>query len=472
MLNLDVSIEMANLDLNDKRLNERCIQLIKSFEKFPQESIPTICKTQAEVKAAYRFFKNPKVTDKKIFHSHFEATKMRIKEQSVVLYLEDTTENDFTNSRLQQLGRLDHLNRKGLYCHTGLALTPAGNLLGLSSVSFFDREPESFSKKRKYRKTRVEDKESFRWVEGIRHASELAKEAQNTHIIYIADRESDTFHCLFEAVKEETSCDVILRAHKDRNTVCKIRGTKKKYKRLFSAVEETPIFGELTFRSHSGHGKKARSITQTIQVEKVMIKPYRPQANGYHPIEINVIMLKEINLAPNTKPVNWMLLTTLPIDTKEEILKVIYFYTKRWQIEVFFKILKEYCKVEELKLIDASRLKACLALYMIVAWRLHLIQKLGEAFPEEMCTIVFSELEWKVAYLSILKKRKESLEKLPTAPPPLREFIKILGMLGGFLGRKGDGKPGPKAICQGYSKMQSLVEGWELCQKFQTKTYG
>lgn len=468
MLTFDLNTEMIGLNLNDKRLNERCLQILKSFEKRPEDSIPSACETHSEVKAAYRFFKNPKTDHQKILAPHIESTIQRCENHPTILYVEDTTEEDFTdNSKLQtkNLERLDHPNRQGFYSHTALAITEKGTPLGVLANNFFSRGLESISSTRIYSRTPLSAKESFRWVEGIRNASALGKRLPNTQVVYVADRESDTFHCLFEAVKDDIFCDAVIRACKDRNTTSKIKGTKKTYKKMFESLKELPIQGELKFTTQAGYGKKAREVTQTIRFGSLEVKPSHSQANNYHSVQINAIMLCEENPPEGVKAIDWVLLTTLPINSIEEVLRVIRIYCMRWKIEVFFKILKN-CKIEDLKLIDANRLKTCIALYMIVAWRLLLIQHIAKIYPDEQCTIVFTELEWKVVYLSILKKRKESFENLPKTAPPLKDFIKIIGMLGGFLGRKSDGEPGPKAICQGYIKMHSLVEGWELCQKF------
>ena len=469
MYQFNMSLEMTGLDLHDSRLNDRCIKLLKSFDKHPIDSIPSACQTQAETKAAYRFFKNPKVVPEKLLEPHIQAAKERCKAQSIVLFLEDTTEVDLTgNSSLQRLGRLDHEDRKGMYCHAGLAVTKEGLPLGILKVHFFDRVKNPISHTRNYRQTSLEQKESFRWVQGIRDADALAKELPNTKIIYIADRESDIFPCLFEATQKETSCAVILRAYKNRNTTTKIPGSCDKFKKLFSVLEEYPEHGEISFQTQSGHGKKSRLVTQTIRFGKVEIRPEKTQKTGYHRISINAVMLKEKNAPPNVKAVDWVLLTTLPVDTVEEALMIVQLYTKRWRIETFFKILKLYCHIEELKLIEAPRIKACTTLYMIIAWRLLLLQEIGKEYGEEPCTLAFTDLEWKIVCLSILRKQKKGFDKLSKTPPILNEFIKMLASLGGFLGRKGDPPPGPKCICLGFIKMQALVEGWELCQSAQS----
>lgn len=142
MFNFDLLTEMKSLDLNDKRLNDRCIELIKAFERKPQESIPSACETHSEIKAAYRFFKNDKVSSEKILAPHIESTIQRCKNHSIVLDIEDTTEQDYTeNSSLQNLNRLDHLNRQGMYCHCALAITPAGYPWGYCLRTFLIGKP-------------------------------------------------------------------------------------------------------------------------------------------------------------------------------------------------------------------------------------------------------------------------------------------------------------------------------------------
>lgn len=472
-MSTNIELEMKDLNLNDKRLNRRCLELIKQFQANPQASIPSALTFSKQVKAAYRFFKNPKVSFDKILAPHSAATITRCSSEKIVLVVEDTTEMDFTdNSILQDLPRLDHLERRGFYCHTSLAINMDGNVLGIISNKFFERENDSIHKTRNYKQTAKEQKESYRWVEGIQKASKLSKKLENTKVVYVADRESDTFHCLYEAKKKETSCDIVIRSNRNRNTTIKIAKSRgKKFRKIYDLLEELQPVGQITFQTQGGHGKKSREVTQTIRYGTFTVKaPSNNIAEKYSDISINLIMVKEIDPPKGYKPVEWILWTTLPVDTIEEVLEIIKMYCLRYKIEVFFKFLKVYCDVEELKLIEASRLKACVTLYMIVAWRLQHIQRLAKSKPDEPCTLTFTELEWKVVYLWKLQKEKLSFDQLPKQAPTQKEFIQILGRLGGHLGRKGDGEIGPKSICEGYAKMSGMVEGWELCQKY--NTYG
>ena len=471
-MNDSLDNEMKDLELNDVRLNKRCLNLLNKLEKCPEQSIPSACQVHSEVKAAYRFFKNPKVEDYKILNPHINSTIARCKNQSIVLFLEDTTEIDYTrNSSIGKLGRLDITQRRGIYNHVSLAVTKEGVPLGIISNEFFSRKAESFSKDRNYRKTPLNQKESYRWVKGIRKASNLSSKLPNSQVIYIADRESDTFHCLFEATRDETKCDIIIRACKDRNTSTKIVGERKKFKKLFSTLEELPIQGEVVFNTQSGYGKKSRKVKQSIQFDRVEVKPAILKENGYSPVSINAIRLSEIEPPLGEKPLVWVLLTTLELTNIEDVKVVIDAYRKRWAIEVYFKLLKNYCKIEDLRLFEENRLRSCISLYMIISWRLFLMKKISSICPDEKCTIIFSDIEWKVLCLNYLKKRKKSPSKIPITPPTIKEVIMMLATLGGYLNRKSDGEPGPKALCIGYMKMQSLIDGWMLCQDLKTCGY-
>ena len=125
------------------------------------------------------------------------------------------------------------------------------------------------------------------------------------------------------------------------------------------------------------------------------------------------------------------------------------------QIEIYFKILKSGCKIEKLQINDDTRFRPCLALYMIIAWRILYMTMLGRECPDVNCEIVFDKIEWQTAYI-VLKH-----EKPPKDPPPLKEIIKLIASLGGFLNRSGDNKPGPSALWKGVRALYEQVKARE-----------
>jgi IS4 transposase len=465
MVDFDIGLEVENIDLKDDRLNKRTKALLKALEKDPSLSIPSACNSAAEAKAAYRFLNNPKVTEKAILASHTSETIKRCQKENVVLYIQDTTEFDFTdNHKYQKLNRLDHESRRGFYGQISLAITEQGVPLGVLGASYFDRSLKPFHKERDYYNTPVEEKESFRWVEGLRNASLLAQECSESQIVYVADRESDTVDFLFESSIEETLCDIVIRSKHDRNTTEKISKKPKRYKKILEKLKESPVREEITFKTQGGHGKKSRTVIQTVRSQQLDIKFRRGKFSS---IQVNGILLQEKDPPPGEAPVDWLILTTLSIEHIDDLNRAIFIYLKRWRIEVFFNVLKTYCKVEDLKLIEDSSLKKCISIYMIISWRILLILYLARVYPDHPCSTVFADLEWKVVCLSQLKKQKKPLVA-PKEPPKLKDFILMLASEGGFLGRKSDGAPGCKAICQGYAKMHGMVEGWELCMSSRT----
>jgi hypothetical protein len=146
-----------------------------------------------------------------------------------------------------------------------------------------------------------------------------------------------------------------------------------------------------------------------------------------------------------------MLLTNLPVDDFPTAELIIGWYRARWGIALYFRILKQGCRIEKLRLETPERLERCLAVYMIIAWRLHYLTHAARVYPHEPCTKVFEVEQWQTIYLLQTHKRP------PQKPPPLRTMTRMLAQLGGFLARKGDGEPGVETIWRGYMEMMRAV---------------
>jgi len=129
-------------------------------------------------------------------------------------------------------------------------------------------------------------------------------------------------------------------------------------------------------------------------------------------------------------------------------------YRFRWEIETFVKVLKNGCRVEALQLASVAKIERALAVYMVVAWHLAHLVRLGRAHPDLEATALLTADEWKGAY--ILAKKP-----IPVAPPPFREVIRQIAMLGGFFGRKRDGEPGVKTLWLGLQRVRGFIEGVE-----------
>ena len=162
----------------------------------------------------------------------------------------------------------------------------------------------------------------------------------------------------------------------------------------------------------------------------------------------------EVDPPDGVEPLEWYLLTDLLCTTLEEAVTSLQYYAARWQIEIFFRVLKSGCKVEQLQFELLERLEPCLAVYMIATWRILNVMMLGRHCPDLPCDILLTEAEWKSAW----QVRRHTPP--PTIPPRLGEMLTILSSLGGHLGRKCDGPPGPKSIWIGLHRTMEFALAW------------
>jgi hypothetical protein len=283
-------------------------------------------------------------------------------------------------------------------------------------------------------------------------------------MVVISDSEGDIYECLAEPVlsTEEKKAEWIVRACQDRTLANPTENEASR--KLRSQISSTKVLGTLevevskntpksTDKSKRNQARSARTARMTVQAMRVILKgPQRPGGKLLD-LWVNAILVREINPPPGEEPVEWLLLTSLPINTFKQVCKVIEYYCCRWQIEIYFKILKSGCQVEKLQLETAERFLPCLALYQIIAWRVMYLMMLGRECPEMSCDLVLSEGEWKSVY-TVVKR------ELPRKTPSLGEMIQLIASLGGYLGRKGDGPPGPKSMWIGIQRMTDLAMGW------------
>jgi len=203
--------------------------------------------------------------------------------------------------------------------------------------------------------------------------------------------------------------------------------------------------------------RKARVAQLEIRFAKVTLKP-PGKKRGLKPLTIWAVLAQEINGPDDVKePLEWLLLTTIAVATFEQAIQMLAWYAIRWGIEVYHRTLKSGCKIEQRQLRHADRIETCLAIDMVVAWRIFHLTKLGREVPDVPCTVFFEEAEWKAL---VSYKTQSSIS--PEQPLSLREAIHMVASLGGFLGRKNDGEPGTKTMWLGLQRLEDLTAMWKI----------
>lgn len=351
-----VSQEYDSVNIGDARLNKRAKQLLKRFSDKPMESIPGSCKGWAETKAAYRFFDNNLVTAKKVIKPHRIATLNRIKEYPIILLLEDTTTLNYSGQKERaDISPIQQDNVRGIFLHPMLALTPQLECLGVVDYEQWSREQFTHLSAQERKAARqskaIKDKESYRWIRGYKKATKLARAMPDTQFVYVADREGDIYDIYQEAHTSfgKGAADWLIRATFDRSILDE--NQPKKRNRLKKAVKASSCIGTVTFKLSPSRNRKKRSVTQDVFVKEVTLLPPRDKAKeGFKPVKITTLIATETNSPPGEKAIEWTLLTSVPIPNLEAALQLIQWYLCRWQIEIFFKILKSGCTIEKLQL--------------------------------------------------------------------------------------------------------------------------
>jgi hypothetical protein len=448
--------ELSGIDLGDERLNKRSKHLLEALADNPEASINAACDGWGDTLAAYRFFSNTAVTPEEILRPHREATIRRMREHPVVLLVQDTTELDFTKHPPKDARCLDKAERFGLYAHGHLAITPGKLNLGVAGFDFFDREPQTLGKSNERSTLPIEQKESFRWLEGYRLACQLAADSPGTQIVSVADREADIYDIFVEAQQQSgPRAEFIIRAKLARSTPERNPAAgKAAYCKVRDEVGAAKLLTTRSIELSQTPKRKARTAQLEIRAITVTVKP--PQERSYlPPVTLNVVLAKEVGGPGDGTDVSWLLLTSLPIGTIEEILMVIDYYVARWAVEIFFRTLKTGCGVEEIQLETLARLKNCLAMYAIVAWRVLYLTYLNRTCATLPCTAVFTESEWMSVWLVVAK------QPLPQKPPDLAEMMRLLTQLGGYNNRAGEAPSGPQPIWIGLRRMADFAQAWE-----------
>jgi hypothetical protein len=457
------------------KLKKRFKKVLGSMSQKPSLKFPAGCDGPAEVKAAYRFLDNEHVTFAAILGPHHDATIERIREQPVVLIPQDTTELDLTRPHeiMDGAGPLNGAERVGFYNHVSLAMTPEHLVLGVVHAKVWARGPLEFDKdadqKRAERRAKpIADKESFRWVEGHRVACEVAQAAAGTLVISLADSEGDIYEYIMEAQADDDTrkASFIIRACQNRAVVPpEGAGPSEEVPHLREQVASTPVLTERTVEVRARdaqsnddrkrkQAREARTAEVDIRAARVTLRgPSRP--GGKLPdVDVNVVLVTERGTPPGVEPIEWVLITDLPIDTIQQVLDIVDYYACRWQIEIYFRVLKSGCKVEESQLETAGRFEPYLALCLIVAWRVMHVMMLGRDCPDLPCDVALGPDEWQAVYATVTKGPP------PAEPPSMKTIVGLIGSLGGWLGRKCDGEPGPKAMWVGMQRMTDLALGW------------
>jgi len=321
--------------------------------------------------------------------------------------------------------------------------------LGLMDVQCWARDPEDFGKKKRRHELPIEQKESNKWLVSFRRVAEAQKRCAETTLVSVGDREADIYELFDLAEKDPGGPKLLVRAEQDRLL-------EDGQGHLWEQVAREKVGGLQEVWVPRRRNRPGRVARLEIRFAQVRLKP--PQRKPELKIlPIWAVLAREVDTPEGVEPLEWMLLTTCEVTTFEQAVEKTTWYTLRWGIETYHRTLKSGCKIEERQLGQADRIATCLGVDMVVAWRIYHLTKLGRETPDVPCTVIFEEDEWKALVAYVTKNPTPSGH-----PPTLREATRMVGSLGGFLGRKGDGEPGTQALWLGLQRLDDLTAMYKV----------
>jgi hypothetical protein len=452
-----IAEEFKSVDFGDERLFARFQLTAQRLSNSPQGNIGEACAGSAETKGAYRMFANDAINPEEMIFSHQIKTLERMQSHKVFLAVQDTTYLDFNSHNktegLGTIGKRHSSEVRGLIMHSALLFTVEGMPLGLASHRIWAR-PNRKTGDRTEQKARVkefpiEEKESFKWLSALDDTLSMKKDAQK--IVTIGDRESDVFEFICKADQSHTSFVI-------RNCFNR-KKSDGEYIRESLAEEKWQGSHEIAIPSRGG--RKARNAQVGIRFKKMTLSPSmrtkkaQSKTVKVNSVDVTVIEVKELATDREDK-LHWYLLTNEPVASYNDAREKIHWYEMRWPIEIYHKILKSGCKIEDCRLQTAEKLTRYITLMSVVAVRLYQLTMAGRTEPNSPCENYLSEKEWRLLF-SYFNRDKS----VPAKSPTTEDAVRWIGMLGGHQGRKSDGPPGIVVIWRGWQKLQNSLSMWE-----------
>ena len=448
--------EFGGAQLGDKRLTARLVRSAALLAEYPGRAISANARSDAAATDGYyRLIEQPEqtaVTAESILAPHRERSIQRMRGQRTVLCIQDGSDLNFATrpgcGGLEVIGRNQTQSKSlGLHLHLTLAVNEQGLPLGVLRSGFGTPAQEQGGKSR-------------RWIDGYRDIAQAARElTRKTRVIAVMDREADFFE-LFDEQRQAGRVQILVRAKHDR----KLEPAGDK---LFAKLAGGPPAGHieveiagLTERPKASR-KAARAARQKrlarceLRYRKVRLPATR---KGPQPVELAGVHVLESAPPEGEQPVQWYLLTSLPVGDAEAAAEIVRHYLQRWRVEDFFRVLKSGCRVEHLAFRSADRLQRALAINSVIAWRIMLMTLLGREVPECEAGLMFTdhELEFLADY---------AVKFGLGGPANLGSAVHLVAHLGGYRNRKHDPDPGHQIMWHGYSALTTATLGHQVAME-------
>lgn len=448
-------------DLGDARLDDRLGEMLVQAAQNPGEHFPQIARSEADLEAIYRFFRNEKAGFDPVAESHFKATAERVDtyDDQPILAVHDTTDFLVSKDRyIAGMGRATSNSSCGFLGHFCLAVQstgprhPVGMLGGLlwrrglptrMNTETFEEVEDCLE---------VLDNESEKWDRVIEMAEQRVERPEN--LVHVLDAGADKYARIADLKRRNSR--FVARIQQNRRVTDPLENVDSP--KIFDCLEQAPKVGERTIslsardnadappgtqRDHPSRDPRQakveiRATTATIRRSK------KSSSKQPESTEVGLIWIREINVPQGKAPIDWKLMCDAPVETAKQVLKVVDWYRRRWVIEEYFGALKRGCKAEDRLLRSAQTYTTALAVLLPAAWRLLLLRTLVQNAPQTPAQQVLRESQLQ-ALASFERTNFDEVDGLTVA-----QAFDAIAQLGGHLS------------CNGPPGWLVLMRGWHL----------
>jgi hypothetical protein len=435
-------------DLGDRRRTSRLVASAAKIAEHPEKSFTQVFDWNG-LRGFYRLCNGAQAGLAAVMRPHWEQTRRAMRRQPVVLVLHDTTELDFSgHPSLAGAGQIGNERGRGFLQHNSLAVLPGSReVLGLAYQQFQARRPAPAGESTHRRKKRR--RESDLWADGIRAAG---RPPEGCCWVDVCDRGGDDYEAMRAA--QEVGHQFLIRAAQNRLVYVTPGHDRREY--LLDYARSLPALGRDSVEIPGRGGRPARTAVVALAGAAVAVPPATgtPGRPRQPVIEAWVVRVWEPDPPPGVEePLEWILLSGLPAASLADLKERRDWYCCRWMSEVFHDIEKNGCRQEDRRFETADRLETCLAILSVVAVRVFQLRTALAARPDAPAGQAGSPRE-----VRVIRRFLGHTDRTFT----VRQFVRGIARLGGFLGRKGDGEPGVRALWRGYQRLQDILLGFEL----------
>ena len=419
--------------LGDARRTKRVVALATQCATLPDAQLPEQCGSWAALKGAYRFLSNPHLSATQLNQPVWDSTRDRAQQvHGHVLFIQDDTELNFTHHpHTTGLGLGGNPRQRGLMLHSTLCVQPHGapehlQVLGVAQQFVWIRPQSRQGEARAQRYERWN--ESDVWGEALETCT-----PPQPHWISVSDRGSDDFSYFRQAAALRWR--IVARAAQTR----RVFTTSGQPGSLFPESRQSPSLATVALHRRGRDGQPAQTISVQVSFTALTLRPPKHGPEQHQaPLPMWVVRAWS-----GDGRHEWILLTSVPVQTIEDALEIVSWYAHRWVIEEFHKALKTGCQFEARQLETAAALQRLLALLSPIAARLLALRGVSRAHPDDAATTVVP-----VEVVTLVMRKLRS-----TADPQrctLRTFWHGVAQIGGFVNRAGDGEPGWQTLWRGW----------------------